>query len=106
MSQTKYSGTLHWSQMADELWDSDGCQPDAEQLVRCMSEFRDDVGISDFYFVDVSEDGIDPDDNPELFRDSWNDDEVRPSWECGPEPSDIDFTGLDEALAKQKGGGA
>lgn len=97
MTQNKYEGKPQWFLMADELWESDGCHPDAEQLVRCMQEFRSDSGISDFYFVDVSQDGIDPIDNPELYLDEWNDYEPRPSWECGPETDDLDYTGLPES---------
>lgn len=96
--QTKYTGKPAWYLMGDELWDSDGCQPDAEGLVRCMQEFRGDSGISDYYFVDISRDGVDPDDSPELYADAWNNNEIRPSWECGPEINDIDYGGLPDAV--------
>ena len=94
--QTKYPGTPHWSFLADELCDGDGCSPDAEQFVRAMQEFRADACISDYYFVDCSEDGINPGHEPELYHDPWHNDEPRPSWECGPEPSEIDFSELPE----------
>jgi hypothetical protein len=90
--QTKYSGKPKWSDLADELWDSDGCQPDQAKLVDLMQEFKNTGGISGFFFCDTSQPGSGPD--HDMYQDSWHDNELRTSWECGPSNDDIDFTGL------------
>lgn len=77
----------HWSTLADRLWDSDGCNPDAEQLAQAMREYRDHGCVSGFFFVDVSEDAP-------PYCDPWNNGEVREAWDCGPKVGEIDFAGL------------
>lgn len=85
---------VHWSEMADELWDSDGCHPDKAGLVRAMQEFRDSGSIQGYWFCDTSEPGLGPD--GDQYPDSWHDDEIGSSWDVGPSQDDIDFTDLPE----------
>ncbi len=93
--QTKYAGRPKWSDMADELYDSDCCRLDGysdapERLIRCMQEFRDHGCITGFWFSD----GQTPPDESGRVPDSWHDGELRDSSDCGPTPDDIDFAGL------------
>ena len=85
---------IHWSQMADELWDSDGCHPDRDDLVRAMQEFRDSGSVTGYWFCDVSEPGSGPD--RDQYPDDWHDGGVRYSWDVGPGQDQVDFTGLPE----------
>jgi hypothetical protein len=82
-----------WKQLQTELWDSDGNHPDDEQLVSAMREFRDTGAIQGYWFVDVTEPGTGPD--RDQYPDPWNGNVARHNWDIGPDPCDIDFTGLD-----------
>ncbi|MCE5186063.1 MAG: hypothetical protein LLF76_08065 [Planctomycetaceae bacterium] len=86
--QTKYTGMPLWSDMADELFDSDGCHPDADSIAELMREFRDTGGIGGFFFC------TGPCDENGMCRDSWHNGELRPAEECGPAPDEINYTGL------------
>lgn len=81
------------------LFDSDGGQPDDEQRIKAMREFRAHGCIQDYWFVDLTscryEDTRDEDERDPDSRvwDEFNQ-EFRDSWECGPTQDQVDFSDL------------
>ena len=76
------------------IYDSDGGTPDGDGRARAMREFRDHESMQGYWFVDLTccreENPGDPDTR---VWDEYNHD-WRESWNVGPAPSDIDYTGL------------
>jgi len=83
---------IKWQDL--ELFDSDGCEPCPEDYPLKMREYRDTGGISGYFFVDTS----DVDDEFRVY-DPWHHRWCAAS-EAGPTPEEIDWTGLDEAIAR------
>lgn len=84
----------HWTELQSLLRDSDNCPIPDELFRSAMMEFRDDHGISDYYFCDFEREGT-PD--PYELGVSW--DTYNECWEeaceCGPRLNEIDFSDLD-----------
>jgi len=93
----------HWEILEGLLQDSDGCGPDRGGFLQAMVEFRDTGSIADYFFCDFARnderpDGLDLSHAYDSFNDEWNF-----SWECGPDPAEIDWTGLDKAIREELG---
>ena len=81
-----------------KLYDSDGGQPDEEQFVRAMRDYRDNDSIGGYWLIEPSTEPDDEDGQGELYRDPWHNNELRHIWDCGPSASEIDWTGCDEEI--------
>lgn len=84
------------------LFDSDGGQPDEDQRIRAMREFRDNDCIQDYWFYDSTNCRFEEPDEEDVDSRVWDDfnGEYRESWCVGPSQSQIDFSGLPERQMK------
>jgi hypothetical protein len=94
---------IKWSDLA--LYDIDGGECPEDEIPALMREYRDTHGISDYWFIDPTEydyeeqDEDGNDDEHSKVWDSWHN-EYRWPEEAGPSSEEIDWTGLDDAIAK------
>lgn len=77
-----------WRELQGPLVDSDGNAPDDEHFLAAMREFRTEGGIQGYWFCNLENRNADG-----KCWDEWNQ-EWREDWECGPDVSEIDFSGL------------
>ena len=82
------------------LEDSDGCEPNRAQFLRCMADFRAGRGIADYYFCDFSREGGPEGEAWDVWNECW-----REPCECGPHESDFDWTGFEEEYQAEMGDG-